>query len=344
MHLLATELAALDEAETAIDLGQTPADIVVLSFADSDLNALAVAWNESAGELPTLRLASLKRLKHPMSIDLYIERVARHARLIIVRCLGGLDYWRYGLERLAVEAGRRGIILAALPGDDRQDPRLSELSTSPRAVLAKLDAYFRAGGQANALQMLRYAGHMLGRATDWSDPIPAQAAVWLNRDGSTLQTDEPLPDLARERPLALVLFYRALILAADTAPVLSLMEALEREGLAVRALGVTSLKDPAAVLVASQAIAAGKPAVIINATAFSAMREDGTTVLDAADVPVLQVVLSGSARAAWAESSRGLSPTDIAMNVVLPELDGRILTRAISFKADSGADPRCGSR
>ena len=70
------------------------------------------------------------------------------------------------------------------------------------------------------------------------------------------------------------------------------------------------------------------------------MREDDTTVLDAADVPVLQVVLSGSTREAWAESGRGLSPADLAMNVVLPELDGRLLTRAISFKAEAPVDPR----
>ena len=70
------------------------------------------------------------------------------------------------------------------------------------------------------------------------------------------------------------------------------------------------------------------------------MREDDTTVLDAADVPVLQVVLSGSTREAWADSARGLSPADLAMNVVLPELDGRLLTRAISFKAEAPVDPR----
>ena len=56
--------------------------------------------------------------------------------------------------------------------------------------------------------------------------------------------------------------------------------------------------------------------------------------------PVLQVVLSGSTREAWAESGRGLSPSDLAMNVVLPELDGRLLTRAISFKTEMPADPR----
>ncbi len=54
---------------------------------------------------------------------------------------------------------------------------------------------------------------------------------------------------------------------------------------------------------------------------------------------MLQVVLAGSARAAWEASPRGLSPTDMAMNVVLPELDGRILTRAISHKSEGVRDP-----
>ena len=47
MHVLATELATLDEADVAVDLGQSPADVVVLSFSDTDLSALAVAWPRS---------------------------------------------------------------------------------------------------------------------------------------------------------------------------------------------------------------------------------------------------------------------------------------------------------
>src|SRR5262245_50917699 len=101
MHLLATEAASLDEIEAAVDLGQTPADVVVLSFSDSDLSALAAAWTRDAETLPGLRLASLKRLRHPMSIDLYADNVVARSRLVIVRSLGGLDYWRYGFERLA---------------------------------------------------------------------------------------------------------------------------------------------------------------------------------------------------------------------------------------------------
>src|SRR5260370_13860172 len=101
MHLLATNVAKLDEADAAVDLEQSPADVVVLSFADSDLSALAAAWQSDAAILPTLRLASLKKLKHPMSVDLYVERVIAHARAFILRCLAGFDYWRYALEIIA---------------------------------------------------------------------------------------------------------------------------------------------------------------------------------------------------------------------------------------------------
>jgi len=131
MHVLATQLTTLDEADQAVDLAQSPAEIVVLSFSDSDLSALASAWQGGADQLPTLRLASLKRLRHPMSVDLYVERVVAQARTVIVRCLGGMDYWRYGLERIADVARDHGVLFAALPGDDRPDPRLASMSTAP---------------------------------------------------------------------------------------------------------------------------------------------------------------------------------------------------------------------
>ena len=101
MHLLATSGADIDDLEQAVDLAQSPAELVVLSFSDSDLSALAEAWTAASAELPSLRLASLKRLKHPMSVDLYLDRVVAASRAVVVRCLGGLDYWRYGLEHLA---------------------------------------------------------------------------------------------------------------------------------------------------------------------------------------------------------------------------------------------------
>jgi cobaltochelatase CobN len=339
MHLLASTIAKLDEAEAAIDLEQSPAEIVVLSFADSDLSALAAAWKSDAGILPTLRLASLKKLKHPMSVDLYAERVVAHARAVIVRCLGGFEYWRYGLEIIASIAHQKNILFAALPGDDRPDSRLAEISTVTAETLSRLDSFFREGGPENLCEALRYVGSLLDRDISWTDAMPIGPVAGFSTDGRAL----PLQDLIGaldQRPVALVLFYKASLLAADTAPIRALMAGLEKQDLTPVAVAVTSLKDSAAAQSIGQLIAARRPAIILNATAFSALRDDGTTVLDAADVPVLQVVLASSAQEAWASSSRGLSPADLAMNVVLPELDGRLLSRAVSFKAEDDFDSR----
>src|SRR6266566_8160820 len=100
MHLLTTTSTSLDEIAEPVDLGQPPGDIVVLSFADSDLSGLAAAWALDRDALPSVRLAHLRDLRHPMSVDLWIERVGRHAKAIVVRLLGGRDWWRYGIEQL----------------------------------------------------------------------------------------------------------------------------------------------------------------------------------------------------------------------------------------------------
>ncbi|WP_348526124.1 hypothetical protein, partial [Mesorhizobium sp.] len=98
MHILATTSASLDDLAEPIDLRQTPADVVALSFTDSDLAGLAAAWKADAARLPSMRLAALRDLRHPMSVDLWIDSVARHARVVLVRILGGYDWWRYGCD------------------------------------------------------------------------------------------------------------------------------------------------------------------------------------------------------------------------------------------------------
>lgn len=337
MHLLAVPSASLDETDAAVDLGQTPADIMALSFSDSDLSALAAAWRASPEALPSLRLASLKKLRHPMSVDLYAN-AASAARLIIVRCLGGLDYWRYGFERLADIARSKGILLIALPGDDRPDPRLQELSTIPAPALCLFDRYFREGGPENLSQALLLAANLLGAKFCLKPPAPMPSAIGLTASGAIASIEDLIAEPA-DRPHALVVGYRAAVIAADDKALKALMGALAAEGLAPFGVAVTSLKDPKAAPTVERLIAERKPAIIINATAFSALREDGASVLDAAGVPVLQVALAGARHEAWEASARGLGPSDLAMNVVLPEVEGRIFTRAISFKADAAADP-----
>jgi cobaltochelatase CobN len=356
VHIARIETRSLDETAEAVDLGQSPTEVVMLSFTDSDLAALAAAYARMSEPRPSLRLANLAALKHPYSVDLYLEKVCSRARFVVVRLLGGMEYWRYGVEQLAALARSRGIALALLPGDRFEDARLAEASTTDGASLRLLGSYFEEGGPDNMAACLAFIAS--GKA-----PAPRAVAafgLYEPRDSHLLPlarekvaakpTDEgrrnpeaphrnPLPRRAGEGAHALVVFYRSIYLADDLAPIDALANALEARGFAVICAYVTSLKDAAVRGPLGELIAREKFDVVLNATAFSArLDEDGGGVLDEADAPVLQVVLAGAGAEAWAASTRGLSPADLAMHVALPEIDGRILTRAISFKQAQSRD------
>ena len=229
MHLLATSSTNLDEIVEAVDLGQPPGDIVALSFADSDLAGLAGAWAAERAVLPSVRLAHLRDLRHPMSVDLWIDRVGLHAKVIVVRLLGGLDWWKYGIERLSALARERGIALAVLPGEDRDDARLAEASTLPPAELATLLRYFREGGPDNLRALLRRLARHAEVELEAGEPKPLpRCAGYLPGEG-VVALDRLVLPLARQHQTATVpiIFYRAMLLAADTAPVDSLCAAIE---------------------------------------------------------------------------------------------------------------------
>src|SRR5262252_9553776 len=190
MHLLATGSTTLDEIIEPVDLGQPPGDIAILSFADSDLSGLAAAWAMEREALPSVRLAHLRDLRHPMSVDIWIDRVGSHAKVILVRLLGGLDWWRYGVERLSALARERHIVLAVLPGEDRDDPRLADASTLPARELHALLEFFREGGGDNMRALLRRLASHAGAPVEALEPrsvprlagyLPGAGAVELDR-------------------------------------------------------------------------------------------------------------------------------------------------------------------
>ena len=156
MHIARIETRSLDETAEAVDLGQSPAEVVLLSFTDSDLAAFAAAWERMSEPRPSLRLANLAALKHPYSVDLYLETVCSRARFVLVRLLGGVEYWRYGVEQLAALAKARGIALALIPGDRFEDARLVEASTLDGASLRLLGSYFEEGGPDNMAACLAF--------------------------------------------------------------------------------------------------------------------------------------------------------------------------------------------
>jgi cobaltochelatase CobN len=332
MHVPRIETRTLDDTVEAVDLGQTPADVVFLSFSDSDLNALARAYHAFPEPKPSLRIASLAALRHPFSVDLYLEKVCAQAKLVAARVLGGADYWRYGVDELGALARRSGAKLALLPGDRRRDARLDEASTLESGATERIWRYFDEGGPENMAACLAFLAREIGAAAEAQPPVSVSA--FGRFDGACFEA-EP------NAPRALIVFYRSIYLANDLEPIEALARALRDKGVAVTSVFVTSLKDEAVLKPLRAFIDRQRFDVLLNATAFSARldAEEGTA-LDALDAPILQVVLAGGGLDAWRASQRGLGPSDLAMHVALPEIDGRILSRAISFKAASPRDAR----
>ncbi len=339
MHLLPTSEIRLDDGEDAVDLSLPPGDVLVLSFADSDLSAISAAASDC--DL-TVRLASLRRLRHPLSVDLLIEKTVAKTRFVLVRCLGGLDYWRYGIEQLSETCRARGIALAVLPGDDRDDARLAEYGTVPPGCARAILSYFHAGGGAeNMRRLLAMAAGYLGRDRPSSNfaPLPLPSLFALGAYAAPRPWREALAALP-DRPFVPILVYRSAVSAGDTATGEALAAALTARGQAPLILALTSLKDPTVTAELAALIATRQPAAIVTTTAFSA-REGADFVLDGADCPVFQAMPVGSARDAWAASARGLSAADLAMQVALPEFDGRLGTIPVAFKAET-TDPATG--
>ncbi|USQ98000.1 cobaltochelatase subunit CobN [Caulobacter sp. RL271] len=343
MHLLAVQPGQVLDGEEAVDLGQSPGDIVVLSAADSDLACLSQALAGLPDDFPTVRLANLLRLKHPLSVDLHVEQVIDKARIVVARLVGGRAYWPYGLDEIAASCRRRGALFVALL-DEEVDREGRDVSIAPHEVCDRIFAYLRQGGIGNARNLLLYAADLIGQARGaWSEPAPLL-------DAGFYWPGQRVTDLAGlraawspDRPKAALVFYRALMAAGTTQAIDAHVTALVARGFDVAPIFVQSLKTPFAADLVAETFARIAPDVVLNATAFAVSSpgdDRRASPLEIGDAPVLQLVFAGLDRAAWEASARGLGARDLAMNVALPELDGRVLAGATAFKAALRHDPR----
>ena len=360
MHLLSVQAGALGDDAGPVDLGQDPADVIIVSAADTELAGLSQAHASLAksGEPgPSLRLASLLNFSHPFTVDQYLDKTAQKSRLVIVRLLGGEAYWRYGLEQFSARLKESGVLFAALPGDDRPDETLRRASNIADEDYAALWACFVEGGADNYRSLLLYAGAVLSDAPRPPAARPLlRAGIYAPKAGVCDLAQLRAQHWREGRPVAALVFYRALMQGAGLHPVDRLFAALSDRGLNVLPVFVASLKDELSAATIRSLFAQAPPAIVLNATGFAVSSpqtaagggagsveagEQVATVLDEPGAPVLQVAFSSSRRQDWADGLNGLNARDIAMNVSLPELDGRIFSRAVSFKGEAWYDEAC---
>lgn len=333
MHLLAAQPGGfVDDAEGIVRIEQDPADIVILSAADTTLTLLAGCCPQA--DFPSVRLANLLHLRQPAAVDLYLDDVLQHACLIVIDMLGGEGYWPYGCERIMALCQARGIALVMFSGDATEDPNLLAKSSVDAEIARTLWRYLREGGRDNARHFFAYLGATFFDHPDTVPPPRAlpQVAVF-HPDKDIASVDDWQAQWQADAPCVLVLFYRAHLQAANTAVFSALCEALLAEGLNPLPLAVTSLKDDLSVETLQRLCDVHQGQLILNTTAFARTAMDTADAQAlAGDVPVLQVILSGGNAPAWEADTQGLQPRDIAMHIAMPEVDGRIITRAVSFK------------
>lgn len=341
MHLLSTRPGGfVEDGAGVLRIEQTPAQIVILSAADTTLSLLAGVYPRLGPGYPSVRLANQMYLRQPASLDLYVDEVLQHARVVVVDHLVGGSDWSYGLERLPELARARGQLLVMLSGDLAEDANLARRGNAPAALSHALWQYLREGGAANAEQFYRcLAHHAFGLGAPALPPqaLP-EAALYHPAHGVATAAD--WQRTWRERgvagaPVVALLFYRAHLQAGNTEVFEALAEALLAAGLCPLPLAVTSLKAPLAREVLQYLCAEHAVALVLNTTAFSVASLDGGAEAEAplaGDAPVLQLILSGGNREDWLADEQGLGTRDVAMQVALPEVDGRIITRAVSFK------------
>jgi cobaltochelatase CobN len=335
MHLLRTTPGGfVDDAAGVMRIDQTPAPIVILSSADTTLALLASVVPRLEEGFPEVRLANQAFLRQPASVDFYIDDVLKHARVIVIDHLGGEAYWPYGIESIVSLARRNGQTLAMFSGDLQEDPNLIAKSTAEPDFCDQLWRYLREGGAQNAEEFLRCIGHRAlayGREARAPSPLPAVAIHHPAHQVATL--DDWRARWRADAPVAAILFYRAHLQSGNTTVFDALIDALEAEGLNPLPIALSSLKDPLSREVVQQLCSDNEAAIVLNTTSFAAGVIDDPAPFElAGDAPVLQVILSGGNREDWLKDNHGLNSRDVAMHIALPEVDGRIITRAISFK------------
>ncbi|WP_342655540.1 cobaltochelatase subunit CobN [Pseudomonas sp. F3-2] len=333
MHLLRTQPGGFVPDDSIADLGQTPAELVILCSGDSHLALLAQTAQQLPDDYPSLRLANPMQVQNHASVDLYVDQVLRHAKVILISLHGGIGYWRYGVERL-VELAQRGVRLILVPGDDRPDPELSDLSTEPAQDCDRLWHYLRQGGKHNALQLFNYlASRWLDRPYGWSEPqaLP-RTAVYHPRHGHGTIADWRA-DWRDDQPVAAVLFYRSHLQAANTGFIDMFCQRLQAQGLNPLPIAVASLKEPACLEAVQDWLDEADCEVILNTTGFAQSSPEAPHLRPfRRNIPVIQAICAQDNQPAWEASEQGLGARDLAMHIALPELDGRIISRPISFK------------
>jgi cobaltochelatase CobN len=221
-----------------------------------------------------------------------------------------------------------------VPGDDRPDPELSDLSTVDAGDRDRLWQFLRQGGMGNALDFFRcLANRWLDRDYAWAEPHTLPRTAIYHPQKSPAALNDWRAQWQSGQPVAAVLFYRSHLQAANTAFIDVFCQRLQAAGLNPLPIALASLKEPGCLVVVEDWLDEVEAGVILNTTGFAQSSPEAPHLRPfRRNIPVIQAICAQDNEPGWRASEQGLGPRDLAMHIALPELDGRIISRPISFK------------
>ena len=349
MHLIATIPGGWNPDEEGIFyIEQKPGDIVFLSAGDTEIHTLNEAYREiyeQDRDVPSLRMANLVYLKQELTIDTYVEEVLEKAKVIVCRMLGGFSYYHYLIESIREMQERVGNTIIFLPAHE-PDLELMKLSSVELEVAHRCHQYLEEGGKENYKAFFHFLQNaFFGKETRISAPeMVADMFLYDIEKGIISQEEQDLL-LKKDQQNVVLLAYRTHYLANNLSPIRQLAEELSKRDLNSIIAFVSTLRDANSAAQLKELITneGQRPLhAMINTTGFSMKSigiEQDDFIFDELGIPVIQAILSSSTKEVWEGGLFGLTPTDIAMNIALPEVDGRIIGRAVSFKKEAAKDP-----
>jgi cobaltochelatase CobN len=335
--------------------------IVLVTTADTDI---LTAERSVAG----LDLPDFPRVMayNPVALDAaeareHLLQAVQDAGVVVLRLLGGKRSMPDVFDDLVDRCHTRGIPLIACPGHQEWDEDLITACSVPVAELETVFSYLMRGGAQNFQNLFlflsdTYLGSEYGHEAP--EPVPWEG-IYHPDVADNLDVEAYIERRFKSgRSSVGVLFYRAHWMSGNLQFIDDLIRGLESQDLNVLPVFSFSLKhNPeeegtgGGTLTQYMLKPDGTPRVdcIVNTMglAMSDLSQDGPTIasgwsvdfLDKMDVPVIQGVVSTGTLKEWRESSLGLGPIDTAMNVALPEFDGRIISVPISFKEETASSP-----
>src|ERR1700733_2293269 len=319
--------------------------IALLTHADTDLVTLHNARPGLPSDIEDFPY-SLNSLRSEEQMAALLAGTLARARVIVLRLHGPMCAGsRFPL--LSAMCVTQSRFLVVVSGVGEMNPEFLRASTVDPDVVASVTTYLERGGTSNLTECLKYlSDRLLLTGHGYEKPTtPAEHGVYM-QDLEHAEYEDWLQRADPTKPTAAILFYRAHLLSGNTAFIDALAESVESHGLNALCIFTSSMKALDKDFPAALRLVEGRASVIITTLSFAlgeinagdvTLAGENVSILERLGIPVIQAIPSGMTRGNWEVSRRGLNALDTAINVALPEFDGRIISVPISFKERGNA-------